>query len=249
VLWTIAIVLLPASRLLHLPGATNLGGFATVISLYIPVSLLVGYGIDACLERLSRVSNSVGTERSRFGLTLAFLCLGMIAGLGARDRLRVVDQSYRILAPADVRAMQWIRSNVPPTALFLVDGFPIYNGTSVVGSDGGWYIPLLSRRRNTMPPQYALLSERPIDAAYSRWIVDLMVQLRRIGVTSTAGVAVLCRDHITHVYVGQERGANGTPPPNQPLLPIGMLTQSPAFTTLYRQDKVAIFGLNEAACH
>jgi hypothetical protein len=248
VLWTIAIVLLPASRLLRVPGAANLQGFATVISLYIPVSLLVGYGIDACLERLSCPSNSVGTRRTRFGLTLAFLCLGVIAVLGTRDRLRVVDQSYRILAPADVRAMQWIRSNVPPAALFLVDGFLIYNDTSVVGSDGGWYIPLLSQRRNTMPPQYALLSERPMDASYNTWIVDLMIRLRRVGVTSKAGVALLCLNHITHVYVGQERGGNGTPP-HQPLLPIGMLTQSPAFTTLYRQDRVALFVLNEAACH
>jgi hypothetical protein len=78
--------------------------------------------------------------------------------------------------------------------------------------------------------------------------VDLMIRLRRVGVTSKAGVALLCLNHITHVYVGQERGGNGTPP-HQPLLPIGMLTQSPAFTTLYRQDRVALFVLNEAACH
>jgi hypothetical protein len=248
VLWSIAIVLLPASRLLRVPGAANLQGFAIVISLYIPMGLLVGYGIDACLGRLSCLSNSTGIRHARFGLALVLAFLGVIAIVGTRDRLRIVDQSYRILAPADVRAMEWIRSNVPPAALFLVDGFLIYNGTSVVGSDGGWYIPLLTQRSNTMPPQYALLSERPMDASYNKWVVDLMIALRRVGVTSTAGVALLCLNHITHVYVGQEQGSNGSPPP-QPLLSIGMLAQSPAFTMLYRQDRVGVFALNEAACH
>jgi len=244
-LWTIAIVLLPASRLLRVPGAANLQGFAIVISLYIPLGLLAGYGIDSSLDWLLRLA--VTGRRAWPGLAFALVCLAGIAILGVRDRLRVIDPAYRILAPSDMRAMQWIDAHVPANALFLVDGFLIYNGTSVVGSDGGWYIPLLTKRPNTMPPQYALLSERPIDTTYNKLVVDLATQLRKDGVTSTAGVELLCRSHITHVYVGEERGGNGTPPP-QPMLPIGELAHSGSFTVLYRQDRVGVFALNEAAC-
>ena len=62
----------------------------------------------------------------------------------------------------DRQAMTWIREHTPAQAKFLVEGFRIYGGRSVVGSDAGWWIPLLADRANTMPPQYALLNETPI---------------------------------------------------------------------------------------
>ena len=36
------------------------------------------------------------------------------------------------------------------------NGFTIYNNTSGVGSDAGWWLSLLTDRENTMPPQYAV---------------------------------------------------------------------------------------------
>ncbi len=238
-LWAIAIGLLPMLRMLRVPGANSLQGFAILISLYMPISLLVGYGIDAALGWLA--------PHGRVPLVIALAALSVVALMGTRERLGVIDSAYRILAPADLKAMQWIRNHVTPDALFLVDGFLIYDGQSVVGSDGGWWIPLLTGRMNTMPPQYPLLSERPLNPSYNQFVVNLVAQLRKVGVTSREGVALLCQSKITHAYVGQGQGRIGLPPP-EPMLSIAALEKSPAFTPIYRQDKVGVFALNESAC-
>ncbi len=238
-LWCSGIVLLPASSLLRLPGANNLQGFAIIISLYMPVGVLVGSGIDRLL--------AIASQSNRMTLVGALMALSVFALLGAWQQLSVINPDERILAPADERAMQWIEANVARDAQFLVDGFLIFSGVSVVGSDGGWWLPLLAHRRNTMPPQYPLLFERPNDSRYNDWVVGLVTQLRKVGVTSREGIELLCRDGITHVYVGEEQGHSGIPPP-EPMLHLGELERSSAFTTLYRQDKVGVFALNESAC-
>ena len=46
-------------------------------------------------------------------------------------------------------------------------------GDRSVGVDAGWWIPLLARRENTLPPQYALLAEKPISLDYSQRVVAL----------------------------------------------------------------------------
>jgi hypothetical protein len=143
--------------------------------------------------------------------------------------------------------MDWIRANTSKDARFLVDGFLIMQDTSVVGSDAGWWIPLLAGRENTMPPQYALLSERPIQPGYDKAVVELVKQLRQVKVTSPAGVRLLCQYGITHVYVGQGQGQIAVPPP-QPMLSLAELEASADFATLYRQDKVGVFKLDTSAC-
>ena len=35
---------------------------------------------------------------------------------------------------------------------FLVNSFPAYKNSVIVGSDGGWWLPLLARRNTTLPP-------------------------------------------------------------------------------------------------
>ncbi len=238
-LWCIGIALLPASRLLRVPGANNLQGFAIIISLYMPISVSVGYGVDRLLD--------AATQLNRVWLVSALTVFSLLALFGARQQLSAVKPDNRILAPADLRAMQWIDANVSRDAQFLVDGFLIYGGTSAVGSDGGWWLPMIAHRRNTMPPQYALLSERPNDVRFNDWIVELVTQLRKVGVSTREGVALLCNNHITHVYVGEEQGRIGIPPP-QPMLHLADLENSLAFTTIYRQDKVGVFALNESDC-
>lgn len=238
-LWSLSLLAFPALRILQNPGVNNLEGFAVLISAYIPLGILAGYGIDFGLGWLSR--------HYRVVLPVALAVLLVVSLAGMRDRLHDPNQQYRILAPADIRAMQWIQTNVPANAFFLVDGFLVYSGASVVGSDGGWYLPLLAHRNSTMPPQYALTAEKPLDPGYNTLIVELVTRLRKVGVTSNEGIQLLCRSKITHVYVGQGQGRIAIPPP-EAMLSLDALERSPAFTELYRQDKVGVFALNESAC-
>jgi len=239
-LWVPGLVSLVAARLLRLPGTNYMQSFAIMIGLYIPVGLLGGYAIDFMLDS---VGQSVKTWRRVFvtGVLIA------VAVWSARDRSAVVSPAYRMVAPADLVAMDWIRANTPADARFLVDGFAIYNRTSIVGSDAGWWIPLLAGRQNTIPPQYALVNEQPYQPGYDRAMTDLVLKLRQVGATSPAGIRLLCQYGITHVYVGQGQGRIAIPPP-EPMLPIADLEASPHFMELYRQDKVGVFSFDTQEC-
>ncbi len=237
--WLVGLVGLIATRLIRLPGSNHMVSFAIMISLYMPVGLLGGYFLDVMFSAL--------TQRARWGAAAIIAALLVAGGWGAMARSAVIDHAYRIVAPADLAAIEWIRANTPPEALFLVDGFLIYNDQSIVGSDAGWWIPLLAGRQNTMPPQYALLNEKPYTPEYNQAIVDLVLQLRQVGVTSPEGRQLLCQYGITHVYVGQGQGQIALPPP-EPMLPIAELEASPHFSLLYRQDKVGVFAFNTQEC-
>jgi hypothetical protein len=142
--------------------------------------------------------------------------------------------------------MDWIDANTPEDARFLVNGFLIRNGQSATGSDAGWWIPLLAARQNTMPPQYALLTETPIDPAYSRNVVDLVAWLQDTSLASSEAISQLCQQDISHVYVGQRQGRVGFAA--DPLFLPDELLANPAFSPLYHQDQVWVFDFDRSMC-
>jgi hypothetical protein len=238
-LWAVGLAALTATRLIRLPGSDQMTSYAIVIGMYMPVGLLGGYLIDSVLHGLGR--------RGTWVKLVSIGAVVVMAVWGIRERGAVIKHAYRMVAPADLAAMDWIRANTQGDAVFLVDGFLIYNGYSIVGSDAGWWIPLLAGRQNTMPPQYALLSEEPSQPDYPQLVTNLVMQLRQVGVTSPQGMRLLCQYGVTHVYVGQGRGRIALPPP-RPMLPIGELESSPHFDVLYRQDKVGVFAFDTQVC-
>ncbi|MBN2149106.1 MAG: hypothetical protein JW726_17100, partial [Anaerolineales bacterium] len=129
---------------------------------------------------------------------------------------------------------------------FLVEGFRHYWGTTAVGADAGWWIPFLAGRENTMPPQYALLNEAPIDAEYSSRVVALVEMLETTGLDTEEGVQAICAWGITHAYIGQGQGLVGYTGPV--LFSAEELSASPAFEQVYHQDRVYIFALRPEAC-
>jgi hypothetical protein len=143
--------------------------------------------------------------------------------------------------------MVWIREHTPPNALFLVEGFSIYGGFSAVGSDGGWWIPLLAWRGNTMPPQYALLNEAPSKPGYTQSIVELVNSLEKASSTSPENIKLMCEQGITHIYIGQQQGNASASHATQLFSPIDF-SQSAWFNLVYHQDRVYIFELDRGNC-
>jgi hypothetical protein len=148
--------------------------------------------------------------------------------------------------PADRMAMHWIRENTSPEARFLVNGFTTYNGNSSVGSDAGWWLPLLAGRRNTMPPQYALVNEKPLTPEYTRAVTQLVKDLQMASPASQDGLRLLCQQAITHIYIGQGEGKVGFEA--VPLLSAEKLITSPSFDLIYQQDRARVFMLDRQAC-
>ncbi len=238
-LWGIGMFLLVATRLIGLPGASHLNAFAAMIFVYAPVGLVVGW-VGAQVA-----AYAAGFKWARWGYAALVALLSL---WGAYQMVTVSDPGYDLVKPADMAAMAWIRTHTPEKARFLVNGFMIYNGHSIVGSDAGWWIPLLAQRENTMPPQYALLNERETWVGYGQRMMDLVAGLRQAPLSTPDGLAVACGEGVTHVYIGQVEGQVGVPPP-QPLFTADELVSDPEFEMLYHQDKVWVFALADGVCH
>ena len=213
--------------------------FAVVIALYIPASLLIGWGTSAAAGWIGQHGGRVG----RWAWRALLIVLTLV---GVARQARVIQSEFAMVTRPDMRAMAWIREHTPRDTLFLVEGFRIYGGRSAVGSDAGWWLPLLAGRRNTMPPQYALLNEVPTEPEYSQRVVELVTRLEGASLASPEGLRPLCEWGISHIYIGQGQGKVGLGAV-QLFSPQDMMTSSP-FDLRYHQDHVYIFALRYEAC-
>jgi hypothetical protein len=237
--WGAGLVLTLALRLLGLPGAAFLDAFASMIFAYAPVALLGGWLIASLVEGSRRRWQGTGL--------LAVGAVALAAFGGSYTASQVPSDQYELVTPADLRAMDWIATHTAPDARFLVNGFLIYGGRSIVGSDAGWWLSLLTGRASTMPPQYALLTETEAEPGYGQRMVDLVAGLRQTPLTSPEGLALVCGEEITHVYVGVGEGRVAIPP-SEPLFTAEEMLASSAFDAVYHQDGVWVFALTEEAC-
>jgi len=238
-LWTLGLASLVAGRLIRLPGANMMQNFAIVIALYMPVSLVVGWGAGRLVGLFTQKH---GPTR---GMVVSMLLL--VAALwGTKTRLGDVDLSFALVNRPDLRAMAWIREHTSSQAKFLVEGFRIYGGYTAVGADAGWWIPLLTQRQNTIPPQYAMFNERPIDAGHTQSVVARIAVLEEIPLSSREVLPLLCEANISHAYVGQGQGNVGAGVVQ--LFDPQDLNDSPFFEPTYHRDRVWIFDFDTSMC-
>ncbi|MHB1295278.1 MAG: hypothetical protein ACYC4R_09830 [Anaerolineae bacterium] len=230
-LWWFGVALAAYPQWLSLPGQGALTDFAVYIAAYLPVGVLLGLAAGWLAGRWA----------TGWRCVLALLLVGVLGLWGARQRLgdfSVRDNS--MVTRADLRAAAWIRENTPEKAFFLVNETFAYEGTMVVGTDAGWWLPYLTGRQATLPPMpYA--SELGPTPAYAEDVNALRALLDAQPIGSDEVVAELRRRGVTHVYIGewQRPIANATSETLDP----GDLVLSAAFQVVYRQDAIWIFAL------
>lgn len=239
-LWVLALASSVAGQLVRLPGASMMQSFAVIIALYLPVSLVVGW----MAAQLAAWIDRSGPAFAR--LALVAVSLGAAAAGAWSQRTVVQPQIYTLVTRPDVNAMNWIREHVSPNARFLTEGFRIYEGEYAVGADAGWWLPLFTHRANTMPPQYAMVNEKPREPGYSKRLVDLVARLEKVSPASSDGERLLCDMDITHVYIGQGQGQVGAGAVQ--LFSPDQFVHSTAFQLAYHQDRVYIFALDPLVC-
>jgi len=239
-LWFMLLSSIIAGQLINLPGSNLMQSFAILIAIYIPASLICGW----LLGEISKFT----IDRLRIPGALIIVGIFLSIALFGAIRIRSVAQpaSSAFVNRPDSIAMRWIRKNISKDSLFLVEGYRTHNGNFAVGSDSGWWIPLLAKRDNTMPPQYALISEIPHPSDYSQNIVNLVTILEKTKLNTTEGVELLCNYGITHVFIGQNQGTIGYLP-SQLFTPEDLLSSS-EYDLVYHQDRVYIFALKPNAC-
>ncbi len=242
-LWWFLLILAANPRWLGLPGEGILQNFTVFIASYIPVSLLGGVFLGQAVKYIGQKIHYNSQQRISLTLTsvLSVLLFCGFAWYGVRQRINDLNlnQSALVTRP-DLKAFQWIINNTTPDARFLVNSFPAYDDTLIVGADAGWWIPLLTRRQTTLPPiNYG--SERGPRDDYRLWVNELTKEILHKGITNPDVISILEQRNVSHVYIGQRQGKVNNP--SSSLEPNELLA-SPYYSPIYHQDRVWIFRLN-----
>ena len=250
-LWWILIFLAANPHWLGLPGTGILTNFAVFIAAYIPASILIGSSSANVLMRLGittseDLSFKSGQEahpiaRRYFAWSsLIFIILISIGVVFVRPRIRDVRQAEHVLLTRpDLHAAQWIDENLPREAKFLVNSFFAYGGSAVVGSDGGWWLPLLTQRLTTQPP-LTYVSEAGPGSDFVTYTNELIASIQSLGIDHPDILEELSNRGITHIYIGQQQGTvNGNP-----LIDAKVLRDHPNFQKIYHDDRVLIFEIS-----
>lgn len=219
-IWTVVMLLLSMWSLTRVYVDT----ISVTISLYFPGAVAVGWAAAVVGDWLDRHWTP---GRWAMGIGLVILM-----AQGARAIGSIVEPGAAYVGPDDVPALDWIRSNTPESSYFIVNtynwGFlPDY----VIGSDAGYWLPLLAGRRTiTMPMTY------PHERFEVPNQAERLVTFHRLRghLTSPEALALLRQEGITHVYVGQRGG---------PII-VEDLIQSPMFDLSYRNGSAYVFELN-----
>ena len=208
---------------LPVPAAGWVDTVTVATSLFLPVSLAVGFLVQ-------QVGRFIAARAPRGEIVLAFGIAGL-AVWGALQLPSVIQPAHRLAQTGDLVAAGWIRENVAPGSRFLVNAFVLrWEPDFVAPTDGGYWLPLLAGHRTTLLPMvYA--AERGASVAE----VDRMERLARAGAApaSAESLRLFRESGVTHVYLGVRRGP----------IPEHAIAVSPSYRRVYRGGGVAIYEL------
>lgn len=249
--WWVGVFFMANPAWFGLPGTGILSNFAVLIAAYIPSSILVGAAAGGLLD-LRKPAVNLGNGKfispawmiQKPAMMLILSLIFIIGGLfGARYRLRDIKPAqYSLVTYPDVSAAEWIKNNLPPETKFLVNSFFAYSGTLIVGSDAGWWLPLLSERQTMLPPM-PYVSEKgssPDNVQETNQLAELIYNK---GLEDPEVKEELAKRQITHIFIGQQQGMVNAPQP--PYLVPDKLLRDPALSLIYHQDRVWIFRINQ----
>lgn len=196
---------------------------AIMIMYYIPIGMVLGMAGEAVLN-LSWL-RSKAPQAALFSI---FLVLGVIAG---QKRMEDIESLRFFTTPADVEAMDWIRSNTDEGAMFGINTY-MWLGSSPHGTDGGYWIPYFTNRKTTAGTMLYSLA----DAEYikkilkeSELIVDLAIDPEAVSKLGQLGVE--------YIYIGPKGNFNG-----HGLNP-EIIRMSPNAELVFSQNDVEIFKI------
>jgi hypothetical protein len=231
-IWTISLLILANPDYLKLPGTGLINNFAVFISLFFPFSVILA-------NLVSDLILSVQT-RERWTTYLAIVGLVALGLWGAKFRLSLFEPKNQLVTESDLRAMDWVKENILPEAKFLINHTYVYNNSTVIGTDAGWWLPLLAQRQNTIPPMSAQEVRTPETFRAGRFFR----QLDKLDLNSFSGYAFLRDQGITHIYIGGKQGEIWNEE-DELSLDAEKLTRSGFYQEIYRLDNVSILVVPE----
>lgn len=246
ILWWLFIILSTNPNWIGLPGTAVITNFAIFIAFYIPASVVIGSSV-IWIPYIKRQSDNVDrsnikNNNTRFavpGLVLIIVCAMGLWGLP--QRIKDIDiNTYALVTRPDIRAMDWIQEHTPADSSFLVNSFIAYSNTLVVGSDAGWWLPILAERRTSLPPiTYGF--EEGSGTTNLIEINTLNWEIQNKGITNPDIISLLEERGIKYIYIGQRQGAVNYEGPK--ILDPQIINNDPSFKAIFHQDRVWIIKI------
>ncbi len=236
VIWWGLLFLSANPGLLGLPGDNIISNLTVVIAIYIPIGICVG---AVCAVLFTQLLTKGKDKRGWVLQGGAAILAVALAIAGIAPRLEDVHTNQFVLATRpDLRAFGWISQNTPADSRFLVNSFLAFYDTVTAGSDGGWWLPLLTRRGASIPPMNTGF-EQGNSPDYQAQVNQLVSLVRANGVRSDVVLRELAQRGIRYIYIGQVHGRD----PGQDLVKPEELQADPHFRVIYHQDRVWIFEI------
>jgi hypothetical protein len=210
-----------------LPVAGQVDTVTVLTSLFFPLGLGIGLLAAGFARRLRTVP-------PRLSLPFAAAALGLAVCWGSQLVPSVVHPDRGLADRRDVAAAQWVAAQIPPQAIFLVNGsIAHWEPDFMTPTDGGYWLPLLTGRRTTLLPMlYA--AERGVSPGQIER-TERLVDATAADPTSDEALALLRAFGVTHIYLG----VGGGPIDGQ------KLQASQRFRLVYRGQGTAIYEVVE----
>lgn len=216
------------SLLAYLPSGQIqlLDRVSLVISLFIPAAVIIAWGLNYIIGILGKAFLSTIIHRALIALILASLSV-----VGLYTTLKYPVPIYRFLTVSDLKAFDYIKEELPADAKFMVNlyRFP-FSDLLMIGSDAGYWIPLLTGRQTVVPPMVF-----NIERTNSQNFADDLRQLENLKgqLTTDESLSLLAKDNVQYVYIGERGG----------LIQASELMQSSHYKLLYEAAPVYIFEI------
>jgi hypothetical protein len=165
--------------------------------------------------------------------------------MGMVKQAQIRDPFFQMVDAADLVVFDWINDNVPADAYFAVNGFRAYDGTVMVGSDAGWWLPYYTKRQSVLPP-ILYTTERTPATFNKRSVRQFEIDVRASGGDPALLYTPLCAAGVTHIFLGDKLGQVGYNA--TPLLPEEWLSANGAFQRLYQEGKAQAWKFDRGVC-
>ncbi len=204
-LWVAGCFAVANLPLLGRPAGSLVNNFAVEIGLFVPVSIGIGWLADDLVFFLRKRMGPAGrkTPRYKFFPAVTFGVLFGLACVGSTYQIGILDRNQALVLDGDRLALNWIRSSTPSNARFLVNSFLGMGGTVAVGSDAGWWLPLLAERQTTLPPVNYTDERMP---SGQRDLVHQLAAFPPNAWGTPAGLRLLRQARVSYIFLGAAGG-------------------------------------------
>ncbi|MGD2048968.1 MAG: hypothetical protein PVH03_05710, partial [Chloroflexota bacterium] len=223
-LWVILLVFVGNLYLLNIPilNITNLG--AILIMLYIPISVIIGAGLEEVLPRIHQRYVPTVTAALLAGILLTSLPATVV-------RATQIEPHRHFVSQQDIAAMEWIDENIPAQATFAINTFFWLPGFAH-GTDAGYWIPYLTGRE-------IVTSSMLTDGLTREYREQVLIRSEAAEALEADlnALNTLYDEGVEYIYIGTNGDFSG------PGLNLDYLSQSDVIKIIYNQDETAILQI------